>query len=140
MRPRTLFAILAVTLTAAACSSGGTPASSPQPPTTAPSSPSQSPSGQPSPPGGTTVTLTQADFQFSPANLVISKSQGLTISNTGPSLHNFTVQGTQVDIDVQPGSTDNLEAIGQAVPVGQHPFFCKYHQARGMVGVITVVP
>lgn len=135
MRSRAMFAILAVALTAAACSSGGTPASSPQPPTTPPS-----PSGQPSPPGGPTVTLTEADFQFSPANLVISKSQGLTISNQGPSLHNFTVQGTQVDIDVQPGSTDNLEAIGQAVPVGEHPFFCKYHQARGMVGVITVVP
>jgi plastocyanin len=137
MRSRTLFAIFAVALTATACSGGGSPAPSAQPPTTPSSSPSQSPSV--SPPAGQAVTLTEADFQFSPVHLVISKSQGLTVSNQGPSLHNFTVPGTQVDVDVQPGSTDQFEAIGQVVPVGDHPFFCKYHKARGMVGVITVV-
>ena len=139
MRSRALFAIIALALTASACSSGGTSAPSTQPATTPPSSPSPSPSVA-SPPAGTSVTLTEADFQFSPVHLVISKSQGLTITNQGPSLHNFTVPGTQVDMDVQPGSTDNFEAIGEVVAVGDHPFFCKYHKARGMAGVVTVVP
>jgi plastocyanin len=83
--------------------------------------------------------VTEADFSFTPSAIVVSTSQGLSIKNLGPSLHNFSIPGTQVDLDVQSGQSSNTEAIGQVVNPGTHEFFCKYHKSRGMVGTITVV-
>ena len=42
-------------------------------------------------------------------------------------------------LDTAAGQFTNTEPIGQALTVGYHPFFCKYHKALGMIGVITVV-
>jgi plastocyanin len=83
--------------------------------------------------------VTQADFSFTPSALVVSTSQGLSIKNVGPSLHNFSITGTQVNLDVQPGQSTNTEAIGGVVNPGAYQFFCKYHKSQGMVGTITVV-
>jgi plastocyanin len=99
-----------------------------------------SPSKPPvTPVAGPFAEVTQADFRFIPSALVVSTSQGLSIKNLGPSLHNLSITGTQVDQDVQPGQSTNTEAIGQVVNPGTYQFFCKYHKSRGMVGTITVV-
>jgi plastocyanin len=129
---------LAVVALLASCTSNS-PA--PSPPATAGSpSASASPSTVPTPPSGPFASVSEADYQFTPAQIVIGTSQGLRILNQGPSLHNLSVSGTQVDLDTTPGQTTRTEPIGGALEPGTYPFFCKYHRARGMVGVIVVVP
>jgi plastocyanin len=68
---------------------------------------------------------------------VIARSeQSISITNEDSVLHNFSIEGTQVDVDIQPGTTFNGESAG--LKPGTYPFFCKYHRTRGMVGVIVV--
>jgi plastocyanin len=130
--------LLAVVALLASCTSNS-PA--PSPPATAGSpSASASPSTVPTPPSGPFASVSEADYQFTPAQIVIGTGQGLRILNQGPSLHNLSVSGTQVDLDTTPGQTTRTEPIGGALKPGTYPFFCKYHRARGMVGVIVVVP
>ena len=121
-----------------ACTSG----SSTPPPSTTPPPGSASPSAgpQPSPPAGPFAPVSEADYQFTPAQVVVGTDQGLRIQNAGPSLHNLSVSGSQIDLDTSPGQTTRTEAIGGALKPGTYPFFCKYHRSRGMVGILIVVP
>ncbi len=138
---RTISLAPAVTLSVAvallaSCTSGSP---TPSPPATSPPT-SASPSTGPTPPSGPFASVSEADYQFTPARIVIGTGQDLHILNQGPSLHNLSVSGTQVDLDTSPGETTRTEPIGGALKPGTYPFFCKYHRARGMVGVIVVVP
>jgi plastocyanin len=88
--------------------------------------------------GGPRVRLSQQDLFFDPNCLVVLGGQSLDISNDGDTLHNFTVEGTSVDVDTEPGERTRTEAIGGAVSPGTHRFFCEYHDGQGMEGEITV--
>lgn len=121
--------VILLALIAAACSSGGTTSASP----------SATPSPSLTPGTGPFAEVTQADYSFTPSAFAISTTQGLSIKNLGPSLHNFSITGTQIDLDVQPGQSTNTESIGGVVQPGTYEFFCKYHKSRGMVGTIMVV-
>src|SRR6266581_4083158 len=85
---------------------------------------------------GSVFKLTQQNFAFHPPCVIARSEQSISIANQDSVLHNFTITGTQVDVDIQPGTTFNGESAGLAP--GTYPFFCKFHQARGMVGVIVV--
>jgi plastocyanin len=146
-RLSTVGALVAALALVPACT-GGSSSPSPTPPITAAStsagpsaspSPSVSPSSSPVPPSGHFSPVGEADFQFTPAQVVIGTDQGLRIHNAGPSLHNMTVTGSQIDLDTPPGQTSRTEPISGALAPGTYPFFCKYHRARGMVGVLIVV-
>jgi plastocyanin len=84
------------------------------------------------------VRIAQRDNFFSPACLVVLGGQGLDIANRGANLHNFSIEGTQVDLDVPPGEVTRTEAIGGAVEPGTYTFFCKYHRSQGMEGELTI--
>lgn len=142
-------AIILATLVLASCAEEATappPMESPTPETTV-ASPEASPSPEP-PAGGECVDATASgrpeaalrlhDNEFVPACLTVLGGQGLKLTNHGSLLHNFSVEGSDVSIDVGPGETVRTEAIGGAVPAGTHVFFCEYHRARGMEGEITV--
>lgn len=88
--------------------------------------------------GRAEVTIRLVDDEFLPACLTVLGGQGIKLANRGGSVHNFSVEGSDVDIDVPPGETISTEAIGGAVEAGTHPFFCEYHRARGMEGEITI--
>lgn len=88
--------------------------------------------------GGAEVTIRLVDDEFAPACLTVLGGQGLKLANRGGSVHNFSVEGSDVDIDVPPGDTVRTEAIAGAVEPGTHTFFCEYHRARGMEGQITI--
>ncbi len=88
--------------------------------------------------GKASATVHQVDDSFSPRCLIVLGGQGLVIRNDGANLHNFSVDGTDVDIDIPPGEVVRTEAISGAVPAGTHTFFCSYHRSRGMEGEITV--
>ena len=88
--------------------------------------------------GGANVRLRMEDNVFDPACLVVLGGQNLRLVNEGANLHNFSVEETQVDVDVPTGTNENTGAIGEAVPSGTFTFFCTYHRELGMEGDITV--
>ena len=95
-----------------------------------PTSPSASAGG-----GGTSITM--VNFKFQPATVTASASQALILVNSGSALHNFTIEGSSLDVDVQPGQTQTLPPPAPVQP-GTYTFFCKYHRSQGMEGTITV--
>jgi plastocyanin len=105
-----------------------------------PSIPIPSIPGLPTPLSGAQARVTQLDFRFDPPALAMSTKQGLRITNNGSVVHNFSIQGTQVDVDVQPDEFTNTEAIGGTVQPGTYVFFCKFHRSRGMIGAIVILP
>ncbi|MGH2711851.1 MAG: cupredoxin domain-containing protein [Actinomycetota bacterium] len=88
--------------------------------------------------GNTEVTIAENDNAFSPKCVVVLGGQGLEIVNKGSSKHNFSIEGTDVDLDTESGDTTRTEALAGAVEPGTFEFFCKYHRALGMVGEITL--
>jgi plastocyanin len=84
------------------------------------------------------VTIRMLDDEFAPACLTMLGGQGIKLANRGGNVHNFSVEGSDVDIDVPPGDTVRTEAIAGAVESGTHTFFCEYHRSRGMEGQITI--
>jgi plastocyanin len=148
LAPMALRILVAVALLLAACGSEPERAA-PASPTPVPA-PSLLPSPSPSPSptdGGCTdasvtgefgVPITERDFSFDPACLIMLGGQGLILRNRGSVAHNLTVQGTDVDLDLDPGGINRTEAIGGVVAPGTYTFFCKFHRAQGMEGEITV--
>lgn len=57
----------------------------------------------------------------------------MRVRNTGQLLHNVTVPGQPVDVDVAAGQTVTVSVtIGDAT-IG---YFCKYHRTSGMLGAL----
>ncbi len=109
---------LALALAAAACSKSSSPPGSIA---TTPIAPVQSPASS-SPSGETAaVTVSQTNYQFSPANL--SVNQGDTIAGKGVDVVNDAGQTQTVTIDLPPGT---------------YPFICRFHSSLGMKGTLTV--
>jgi plastocyanin len=77
--------------------------------------------------GSPTFTITIADNSFSPACAIAERSQGLTLTNEGGNNHTFTIDGTQVDVEVPGGETANLEAINDALAAGTYTVYCRFH-------------
>lgn len=84
------------------------------------------------------ATLRISDNAFSPSCVVLLGGQSLKLVNRGANLHNITVEGSDVDLDVPAGATDRTEAIGGIVEPGTYRFLCKYHVSLGMEGELTV--
>ena len=95
------------------------------------SSPGKSP--QPAAPdcadltGSSTAEIKMLDNTFDPDCFTVSAEQGLTIRNEGTALHNFSVEGSDVDLDVPSGEETNTEAVGGILQPGDHKVTCKYH-------------
>jgi plastocyanin len=87
---------------------------------------------------GAVVTIRLEDNVFLPECLTVLGGQSLRIRNRGSNVHNLSVEGTDVDLDIQPGSQTSTEPIGGIVPPGTHIFYCAFHRATGMEGEITI--
>ncbi len=131
MSPARPVLALAVALLATACATKNTPAATLANP----------PSGG----GGMSTDVTgqmkvdiQADnFSFSPASLIGSPGQRITlvVHNASGTLHNVTVKEQKVNSDVANGKTTLVAVTFPAS--GQLVFTCEYHAARGMAGTLT---
>jgi len=132
----------------AGCGNGGETTSTPSPTPQATVEPSETETVEAPPPvlectdetitGNIEVTIRQTDNEFSPSCLIVLGGQGLEILNRGETLHNFSVEGTQVDLDTRPGEATRTEALAGVLEPGTHKFICKYHAAQGMRGEITL--
>ena len=142
---------LVLSLTLLVGCGGGEPASQ-QTPASPPASPSSEVTAEPSPeaddlPGACSdetitgefeATITANDNAFSPDCLIVLAGQGLQIVNEGFNRHNLTIDGSEVDLDVEPDDELRTEAIGGQVEPGTYDFFCSYHRSLGMDGEITI--
>ena len=121
-----LAVLASVALLVGGCSSGGG---------SNPTTPAQTQSSATS--SSNAVTITMVDFSFQPTTVTASTSQAITLVNNGSALHNFTIQGTSVTVDVQPGQSTTLAAPGPSFTPKTYTFFCKYHQSQGMTGTLN---
>lgn len=91
--------------------------------------------------GSSTAEITLVDSSFDPGCVIIEGDADLTLTNDGAALHNFTIANQPVDVDVDPGTSQELPGPTPAAD-GEHVFYCKYHgtaSGEGMAGTITIV-
>jgi plastocyanin len=87
---------------------------------------------------GVAFTIRLEKNEFVPNCFTASASQGITIVNADTVLHNFTIQGTSISVDIPPGDEFNGDPITGVVDPGLYVLVCLYH-LPGMMGEITVV-
>jgi plastocyanin len=83
-----------------------------------------------------TTDITAVDNSFEPICLTAATGDELTITNDGAAPHTFTIEGTDVDENLQPG-----DQVTATVPEGleveaETEFHCTIHP--GMVGYLYV--
>lgn len=84
---------------------------------------------------GTTVKLEAVQFSFTPTELELDAGTSkLQVTNSDKVKHNITVDGLDVDRDVDGGSSIEVSVDAKA---GTYPFHCEYHPDQ-MKGTITV--
>jgi plastocyanin len=84
---------------------------------------------------GERVAITASDFEFAPADLVLTAGEEATLvlGNTGQVGHNLTIEGLDVDEDIEPGGSVDIPLAPDA---GEYDFFCAIHAQ--MQGTLTV--
>lgn len=86
----------------------------------------------PSPTDATTVEM--ADFSYSPTCASVEEGSSLEIRNTGQAPHTFTVDGTDVDVEVDPGGSTTVDLAN--VAAGTYEVICTLHpQMQGALRV-----
>jgi plastocyanin len=85
--------------------------------------------------GGEGTTLSMTDNAFSPTDVTVSSGGTVELSNDGGALHNLTIEGTDIDQDVDPGQSASITVDAEA---GEYTMFCEYHRDAGMEGTVTV--
>ena len=136
MKIRTFGLILiGIVVLGSACSSGGGGGGSPSASSATPPATTSAPPASGS--SGGSIAIGLVDFSFNPPTVTASTAQDIVLTNTGAALHNFSIEGTQIDQDVQPGQSVTLTAPGPSFTPGTYTFFCKYHRSQGMVGTLT---
>jgi plastocyanin len=106
--------LLALLVLLPACEGGGTPSE----PCTDPAS-------------ATSVEL--ADFAFRPDCLSVDAGATIALENTGDAPHTFTVGGTDLDVKVDPGGSDE---VGFEVEPGTYSVTCTFHPQ--MEAIVTI--
>lgn len=67
---------------------------------------------------------------------LFSRSPEITVTNKDATVHSFTIRGTDVDVDVKPGTTENVDVAGAVESGVESEFYCKYHPE--MIGYLAV--
>ena len=86
--------------------------------------------------GGTAASssVTMRDNEFVPSDPTISAG-GVELVNEGESPHTFTVEGEDVDVEVEAGQTTTATVD---LKPGTYTLFCNFHRTQGMEGTLTV--
>ena len=88
------------------------------------------------------LVVEDKDPYYEPKNLEIALNREVTFTvfNKGKEVHNITIPGFEVDMDVAPGQSIDikLRAINAEPRDGFFSFYCKFHQSRGEAGRIKI--
>jgi hypothetical protein len=79
------------------------------------------------------------DIHYSEEN-PIGEDRPFEVKNEGHNLHNFTVVGTDISIDIRPGKEFIWPRLGDVLKPGKYQVVCTYHTNVGMGGHFTVTP
>jgi plastocyanin len=82
----------------------------------------------------TTTTVTMRDNEYAPADPVVGGGE-LELVNEGAAPHTFTVEGEEVDVEVEAGSTATTSID---LEPGTYTLFCEFHRSQGMETTLTV--
>ena len=118
-RTRMLMLLLAATLVLAACGGGDDTAAD---------------GGDGATEAATISTVTMRDNEYAPGDPVVGTGQ-LTLVNEGSAPHTFTVEGEDIDVEVEAGS-EATTSIDLAP--GTYTLFCEFHRQQGMETTLTV--
>jgi plastocyanin len=93
-------------------------------------------------PGPDEIVIGHA-LAFTPAHLTVAVGTTVRWVNAGPFDHTVTsgassnpadLPGADFDAELPPGGTFEVTFD----TVGNHPFFCRFHESMGMKGIVTV--
>jgi hypothetical protein len=70
-------------------------------------------------------TVRLVDFAFEPECLSASAGDSFRIQNAGDAPHTFTIEGTDVDLEVSAGTSAESSLSG--VAPGRYPVVCRLH-------------
>jgi plastocyanin len=84
--------------------------------------------------GAASSTVTMRDNEFAPADPVIAAGE-VELVNGGAAPHTFTIEGEDVDVQVDAGETATTTVDLEA---GTYTLFCSFHRAQGMETTLTV--
>lgn len=68
----------------------------------------------------------------------IDENRPFEVKNEGFNLHNFTVVGTDISVDLEPGQQLLWPRIGDHLAPGTYDVYCKYHLSVRMTGKLIV--
>jgi plastocyanin len=86
----------------------------------------------------TDLDLELDDSYFAPTYVTAKPGSTVTVTleNEGDSAHTFTIDGTSVDEQVQPGATATVEV--ELPDDGTLAYYCRFHVSGGMQGAFVV--
>ena len=73
----------------------------------------------------TSTSVEMDDFRYGPACVQVDPGGTLTLDNVGAAPHTFTVEGTEVSVDVAAGAQGSADLSG--VASGTYTVLCTYH-------------
>ena len=84
------------------------------------------------------ATNDSSGYFFKPTILQGSGGQSITleIKNDGSVLHNFSITSMNVNINIQPGASQEVKVTFPQT--GTVEYFCSFHHALGMAGELSV--
>jgi plastocyanin len=103
-------------------------------PPTSPAETSPSPSPTATETSGET-RIAMEDNRFDPNSLTVASGAELELDNEGQNPHTFTIDGEDVDEQVNAGENGKVTL---ELAAGTYQFYCKFHKSLGMVGSLTV--
>lgn len=89
--------------------------------------------------GAAEATVTSYDIYFEPKEFSVPADTEVTVSlpNEGVTLHNFSIDELNINVDIPPGETASTTINA---PAGTYEYYCNVpgHKAAGMLGTLTV--
>lgn len=86
---------------------------------------------------GGSMEMEADDFYFEPTfvNAEPGTTVDVEVTNEGETAHTFTIDGQDVDIELDPGESETAKVT---IPdSGNLPFFCRFHIDQGMQGAFV---
>lgn len=103
--------------------------------TTPPTATATSPSPTETETSGET-RIAMEDNSFQPNSLEVASGTELELDNEGDNPHTFTIDGEDIDVQVNAGGDSQNVTID--LDPGTYDFFCRFHASLGMMGSLTV--
>jgi plastocyanin len=80
------------------------------------------------------ISVTASGFAFSPTELEVAAGTEILVENADAVAHTFTIDGTDIDLELDPGDVEDAEID---LDTGSYGFHCRFHSS--MTGTLTVV-